>query len=138
MQVARIAETFDSITFSAPSNLFVTNDIITSNAFAGDSYSVFDQSESGSDNESGLTISQDYVAANSAVSDASNAYQNVQNIIDSANSDGLITPAEKEAIDQAIKEAENNGLVSTIERVGTIRIERKNKEMAQSGRRSRS
>ena len=28
---------------------------------------------------------------------------------------------------RAIKEAENNGLVSTIERVGTIRIERKNK-----------
>ncbi|WP_062532812.1 DRTGG domain-containing protein [Jeotgalibaca dankookensis] len=29
---------------------------------------------------------------------------------------------------RAIKEAENNGLVSTIERVGTIRIERKNKD----------
>src|SRR5690554_6172333 len=67
VQVARIAETFDSITFSAPSNLFVTNDIITSNAFAGDSYSVFGQ---GSDNEAGNTTSQDYVAANDAVNNA--------------------------------------------------------------------
>src|SRR5690554_3532885 len=105
VQVARIAETFDSITFSAPSNLFVTNDIITSNAFAGDSYSVFGQG--GSDNEAGNTTSQDYVAANDAVSNADNAFQNAQDIIDSANSDGLITPAEKETIDQAIKEAED-------------------------------
>lgn len=34
----------------------------------------------------------------------------------------------KEQLIRAIKEAENTGYVSTIERVGTIRIERKKKE----------